>query len=149
MAPNVTRSAANDLTVNEGTTHTYTCSVTDPGVDTFSVVSTDCGLNGSQVGLTSTTLSGGSFDCLFPDGPASSTVSVQVKDSDNANSNTASQAVSVLNVAPSVTPSAATDLTVTEGTTHTYTLRVTDPGLDTFSVANPDCDTKTATANMD
>ena len=74
-----------------------------PGQDTFSVVSVSCGANGSQVGSTTTTASGGSFVCTFPDGPASSTVSVQVKDSDNANSNTATQTVTITNVAPTVT----------------------------------------------
>ena len=37
--------------------------------------------------------------CSFPDGPADSTVSVQVKDSDDAPSNTDTQIVSVVNVA--------------------------------------------------
>ena len=80
-APVVTLSAANDLTVNEGTNHTYSFTVSDAGGDTFTVVSVSCGANGTQVGTTTTTASGGSFVCTFPDGPASSTVSVQVKDS--------------------------------------------------------------------
>ena len=93
MAPTVTLSAANDLTVDEGSQHTYSFTVSDPGDDTFSVVSVSCGINGSQVGTTTMTATGGSFVCSFPDGPANSTVSVQVKDSDNANSNTATQIV--------------------------------------------------------
>ena len=91
MAPTVTLSAANDLTVNEGSNETYSFTVSDPGDDTFSVVSVSCGINGSQVGTTTMTATGGSFVCTFPDGPANSTVSVQVKDTDNANSNTDTQ----------------------------------------------------------
>ena len=42
VAPTVTLAAGNDLTVNEGTTeHTYNFTVTDPGVDTFTVVSAE------------------------------------------------------------------------------------------------------------
>ena len=103
VAPTVTLSAGNDLSVNEGTTqHTYGFTVTDPGADTFSVVSVSCGANGTQVGSTTTTASGGSFVCTFPDGPASSIVSVQVEDSDGADSNTATQTVTINNVAPTV-----------------------------------------------
>ncbi len=98
----MTLSAANDLSVNEGTQHTYSFSVPDPGVDTFSVVAVSCGANGSQVGSTTTTASGGSFVCSFPDGPKTSTVSVQVKDSDLANGNTATQVVTIANVNPIV-----------------------------------------------
>src|SRR4029079_17697016 len=112
--PTVTLSAGNDLFVNEGTQHTYLFTVTDSPGDAFTVVSTSCGANGSQVGSAITTPTGGSFVCSFPDGPASSTVSVQVKDSANANSNIASQSVTVANVAPTVTLSGTNDLTVDE-----------------------------------
>ncbi len=98
-----------------------------------------CGLNGSQVGSTTTTASGGSFVCSSPDGPASSAVSVQVSDSDGANSNTATQTVTINNVAPTVTLSAGNDLTANEGTQHTYSFSVTDPGADTFSVVAVSC----------
>ena len=64
-----------------------------------------CGINGSQVGTTTVTATGGSFVCTFPDGPANSTVSVQVKDSDLANSNTDTQVVVVANVPPVITSS--------------------------------------------
>ena len=73
-----------------------------------------------------------SFVCSFPDGPASSIVSVQVKDSDNAYSNTDTQTVTVSNVAPTVTLSASNDLSVDEGSQHTYSFTVTDPGVDTL-----------------
>ena len=133
-APQVTLSAANDLTVNEGSTHTYAFSVADddPG-DTFNVVSVSCGAKGAQSGSTSTTASGGSFDCTFPDGPSTSSVSVQVKDSDNANSNTDSQPVDIANVKPTITVLLA-PLTANEGQTKTYTYSVSDPGADTITV---------------
>src|SRR5207248_4720208 len=35
-------SAANDTTVNEGTTHTYNYTISDPGQDTVTSVSTSC-----------------------------------------------------------------------------------------------------------
>src|SRR5439155_8653176 len=87
-----------------------------------------------QVGTTTTTAAGGSFVCRFPDGPASSTVSVQVKDSDNALSNTATQTVTVNNVASTVALSAANDLSVDEGSQHTYSFSVSDPGVDSPTV---------------
>ena len=70
-------------------------------------------LAATRSATTTTTASGGSFVCYFPDGPASSTVSVQVKDSDNANSNTATQTVTVANVPPVIT-----SITPAYGTIH-------------------------------
>ncbi len=125
---------------NEGQTKTYTFSVSDPDAgDSWSLVSTSCGANGSSVANSlATTASGGSFDCTFPDGPASSTVSIQVKDSDNANSNTAERSVSVANVAPEVSfTDGATS--ADEGDTKTYTFSVTDPGADTWSIVSRSC----------
>src|SRR4029079_4001460 len=126
--PTVTLSAGNDLFVNEGTQHTYLFTVTDSPGDTFTLVSTSCGANGSQVGSATTTPTGGSFVCSFPDGPSSSTVSVQVKDSANASSNTDTQTVTIANVAPTVTLSATNDLSVDEGSQHSYAFGVSDPG---------------------
>src|SRR5439155_754562 len=103
VAPTVTLVGAGSA--NEGDTNHYTFTTSDPGVnDTFSVVSESCGLNGtlSNAAFTSST-GAGSFDCTFPDGPKSSTVSVQVKDSDNASSNTSSITVTIANVAPTAT----------------------------------------------
>src|SRR5438876_1703695 len=86
---------------NEGDTKTYTFTATDPDGDSLSFVSgfPTCGTGGSLVG--SPTVGGGSFQCSFPDGPASPTVSVQVTDG-SLTSNAASQAVTVSNVAPTV-----------------------------------------------
>ena len=84
VAPTVTLSAANDLTVNEGSNHTYSFTTSDPGEDDFALLVADCGLAGTEVGTATfnTSTGAGSFVCTFPDGPDSSIVSVQVEDSD-------------------------------------------------------------------
>src|SRR5207247_2073262 len=87
----------------------------------------------------------GSFDCAFPDGPANSTVSVQVKDSDDANSNTDSITVTVSNVAPTVVLSGAN--AADEGTTKHYTFATTDSGNDTFTVVSESCGTGGSLSN--
>jgi hypothetical protein len=105
VAPTVSFTAG-DQTVDEGQTRTYTFSVSDPGQDTFTALAgfPDCGTGGSLVGGSySPSASGGSFQCSFPDGPASPTVRMQVEDSDGDDSNVASRAVTVNNVAPSAT----------------------------------------------
>jgi hypothetical protein len=120
--------------VDEGTKHTYSYEVTDPGNDTFSVVATypKCGQYGNVVSDSSTpTASGGSFECFFPDGPAETQVAIKVVDSDGA-SDTASEAVQVVavaNVAPSVT--APANQSANEGAPTSFSLgSFTDPGPD-------------------
>jgi hypothetical protein len=131
VAPSVTLANTNDLSVNEGTQHTYAFTVTDPGVDTFDIAATGCGANGTLVGTAVTTATGGSFVCSFPDGPKTSAVSVQVKDSDGASSATVSQTVAVANLAPSVNQPAISVDPVSG--IATFTTSFTDPGLpDTF-----------------
>ena len=56
-----------------------------------------------MAGTDTNTNSSGSFKCSFADGPANSTVSVQATDSDSAAGNTATQTVTVANVAPTAT----------------------------------------------
>ena len=89
VAPTVAFTAA-PASANEGQTKTYTYSISDPGVDTVTSVATSCGANGTKSNASNTNTSG-TFDCTFPDGPASSTVSAQATDSDGAAGNTASQ----------------------------------------------------------
>jgi len=103
VAPTVTLTGPTGA--NEGDTKSYSFTTSDPDVlDTFSLVSQSCGANGTLSNAAfNLTTGAGSFDCLFPDGPASSTVSVQVKDSDDANSNIDSIGVTIANVAPTVT----------------------------------------------
>ncbi|HXG34920.1 MAG TPA: kelch repeat-containing protein [Bryobacteraceae bacterium] len=133
VAPAVTLTGPGSA--DEGSTQTYTFTVTDPGQDPFTLAAgyPRCGANGSLVGSVTTNSTGGSFQCKFPDGPASSDVEVQVSDSDGASSNIAKISVTVNNVAPTVAltgPSSAH-----EGSTQTYTFTVTDPGQDTFTLA--------------
>ena len=119
-------------------TKTYTFAASDPGADTFSVISQSCGTNGvlSNAAFDSATGSG-SFDCTFPDGPASSEVAVQIADSDDAPSNIANVSVAVANVAPVVGAiSAPSDVSV--GKPLTFSAPFTDVGTP---------DTHTCTAN--
>ena len=79
--------SGNDLSVNEGTTHTYSFTISDPGADTFVLDATDCGANGTQVGADTfnTTTGAGSFVLLVPRRPAASTsCRCTVSDSDGA-----------------------------------------------------------------
>jgi hypothetical protein len=119
----------------EGDTKTFSFAVGDPDAsDTFTVVGLpDCGTGGEYVALSlTTTASGGTFQCKFPDGPASPDVQIQVTDSDDADSNIASQPVTVDNVEPTVAISGASN--VNEGSLYSLTLgAVTDPGTDTVS----------------
>ena len=141
VAPTVTLSNLNDLSVNESgiTEHTYSYSISDPGTDNVASVSTSCGANGVKVlGSDTNTNTSGSFKCTFADGSAttSSVVSANATDDDGDTGNTDTQTVSVNNVAP--TAHLSGDDEVFEGTTHTYTFTVTDPGTDTFTVNTPD-----------
>src|ERR671931_416972 len=101
-APAVTLSAANSLSVNEGSTQTYSYSISDPDGDTIASIATSCGANGTKVGSDAFTNTGGSFQCSFGDGPNSSTVSAQANDGAAAG-NTDTQVVSILNLAPTAT----------------------------------------------
>ena len=128
--PTVTLAAANDLVVNEGSSHTYSFTTSDPDSgDSFALLSTSCGLNGSQVGAATfnTTTGAGTFVCSFPDGTVSSSVSVQVEDANGADSNTASQTITILNVAPTITAVTAVPDPVNEGSPTTVTVTATDP----------------------
>jgi len=88
----------------EGQTKTYTYTVSDPGNDTYTTTES-CGANGTYTN----TAAADSFDCTFPEGPASSTVSVQATDSDNLAGNTASTSVAVSNANPVVGALSITD----------------------------------------
>jgi len=110
VAPTVSNLTGVDTSVNESgsTTHHYTYSISDPGtLDTVSSVAVSCGLaDGATLsGLPTHTNTGGSFDCLFPDGEAGgniSTVSAAATDDDLATGNPATLDVTVNNVNPSV-----------------------------------------------
>ncbi len=135
VAPTVDLTGA--ATADEGQTKTYTYTVTDPGDDSGPAVVESCGANGDRTD----TAAASSFECTFPDGPASSTVKVTANDGD-ATDNVGSDEidVAVANVAPTVHLTGAD--TASEGSTHTYSFTVTDPGVDEFvaSAGYPDCD---------
>ena len=131
--------------VDEGTTHTYTFTVTDPGVDTFTVNTPaypDCGTGGNYIGGSlSTNLGGGSFQCSFPDGPTTTDVKIRVTDSDGASDTDTENVVvvDVLNVDPVVTLAGPSP--VLEGSTYTYSFTTTDDGTpETFSRDAQSCD---------
>ncbi len=139
VAPTVTLSALNDLDVAEGSTTTYTFSIFDPGDDTVTAVTVDCGANGDPATNVTFTDTTGSFDCTFPDGDALSTISASATDSDGDTGAADTQAVTINNVAPTVTLSALNDLDVAEGSTTTYTFSIFDPGDDTVTAVTVDC----------
>ena len=124
--------------VDEGDTLTYRFTTTDPGDDTFSLVATSGGSAGTVVNQVFVPGTGeGFFDVLFSDGPAPSTVSVQVQDSDGAVSNISLNDVWVANVAPTIALLGASS--VDEGSPYTLTLDdITDPGNDTIDYWNID-----------
>jgi len=130
VAPTVSLSGSNSA--NEGTSVHYTFSASDPGADTISVLNQSCGANGtlSNPAFNGTTREG-SFDCTFPDGPAMSSVSVQVQDSDGAPSNTPYISVNIVNVAATVAaPSLNPASPVNEGSAVSVTATFSDPGAD-------------------
>lgn len=86
-------------TIREGDTTTFSYSVHDPGNDGYAVVGPpSCGAAGSLVESGT-----GFFTCRFPDGPATSTVSISLVDTGTATTTTsASVTVSVVNVKPTL-----------------------------------------------
>ena len=131
VAPTVTISGA--VSANEGETQHYTFTTSDPGDDTFSVVATSGGAVGTVSNLVIDSATGaGSFDVTFSDGPITSTVSVQVQDSDGAASNVATVDVTVANVVPSVSLTGSNS--AEEGQTQHYTFTASDPGTDTLDI---------------
>jgi hypothetical protein len=137
VAPTTTLSAANPTSVNESSTteHTYSYTISDPGTDTVSSVSTSCGTNGEKVANSdSNTDTSGSFKCKFDDGSSTkqSAVSAQATDSDNDPGNNATQTVNIANVAPTVTNVSALVQNVLSGNNVSFTGTATDPsGADT------------------
>jgi len=103
---------------DEGSTKTYTYSVTDPG-DT-PTVSLDCGSAGTYVPASDT---GSSFKCLFGDGPAASTVKVGADDGTATGSATKEVAIANLNPTIALTGPSAAD----EGESADYSYTASDP----------------------
>ncbi|MBX2997504.1 MAG: DUF11 domain-containing protein [Caldilineaceae bacterium] len=132
--PVVTMTGATTVTEHRTTERIYNFTVADSGlVETFSIVSTSCGAEGTVVDGSPTinpVNGAGSLRCLFVDGeipPITSTVSVVV--SDETDTGTGTRVVTVTNVTPSVTPPA--NQTANEGQIKTFNLgSFTDPGND-------------------
>jgi Ca2+-binding RTX toxin-like protein len=125
VAPVVVLSTSNELTVNEGTAlRTYSFTIHDPGTDTVTAVTVNCGSSGTQVGEATFTDTSGSFACQFTDGPATSVVSVSATDSDNDTGPTNSQTVTVDNLAPVASISGPASAAI--GQTLTFTLTASD-----------------------
>ncbi len=135
VAPAVTLSGL--ASADEGQIRHYTFTTSDPSLDSISVVATGGGVVGAVSNLVFEADTGaGSFDVTFSDGPATSSVTVQVMDSDGAVSNVALLDVSVANVAPTITGVSVGEVRV-EGTAITVGGPATDPAgaSDTLSYA--------------
>jgi hypothetical protein len=130
VAPVVTLVGA--TSVDEGAQRTYSFTSVDSGADTYVLDSTSCGTGGTQVGSTSfdPATGAGSVECSFPDGPASPSVRVTVKDSDGA-ADSDTVGVSVSNVAPVVDTVVVSNLDPVTGRA-TLTASFTDPGADSW-----------------
>lgn len=139
--------------VDEGSAaHTYTYTVADPGADTQSKLPADlsCGALGGTPQSVVQTDAGGHFDCVFPDGaiPATtSSVSATSTDSDGAEGNVATLAVTVNDVAPTTTlVSGATTVDESTAARH-YSYTIDDPGQDTVQSVAADCGTQGTRSN--
>ena len=131
VAPTVVLTGADS--VDEGDTESYSYTLNDPGDDPNPVVTEDCGDDGTLSNSASQ-----SFDCTFPDGPNSSTVSVSANDGDPLdNIGSDSIDVTIANVAPTVVLTGADS--VDEGDTESYSYTLNDPGDDPNPVVTEDC----------
>jgi hypothetical protein len=110
VAPTVTLSSENPLTPYATMTErTFNYSISDPGDDTVSAVTTSCGSSGSKVpGSDTNTNTSGSFRCVFDTAPASSTVSASATDSDDDTGDADTQTVTVIGHAPVASDDTAT-----------------------------------------
>ena len=97
VAPTVVISG--DFTaVDEGTTRTYTYTVTDPGLDT-PIVTEECTGDATYIG----DVVANSFKCKFLDGAGMGTVTVSANDGDPTNNiGSDSHDITVNNVAPTI-----------------------------------------------
>ena len=124
--------------VDESTTaRTYTFTISDVDSSSFTVVALypKCGANGTVSGTPTITGNAGTFNCMFPDGPASSTVSVKVSDGTDV-SNESAKSVAVSNVVPVVTAGATgSGVACISGNSVTLGFSWTDPAgtYDTYS----------------
>ncbi|MFC1640381.1 PKD domain-containing protein, partial [Gemmatimonadota bacterium] len=120
---------AGPVSVDEGTTHTYSFTASAPSGN-FSVTSSSCGTAGLlESGSLVTTSTGGSFQCGFPDGPAASVVTISVEDDGYGTTASSSVSVTVVNTAPTVDVELGT-VVVDEGSTAQNNGTWADAGVD-------------------
>ena len=137
VAPTVTLSGA--ATANEGDSVTYNFTTSDPGAEMYTVSGESCGTGGTLDASTFATATGsGTLTCTFPNGPATSAVSVTVADGDGASDADVIN-VTVANVAPTVTLAGAA--MANEGDSFTYDFTTSDPGAETFVLTDESCGT--------
>ena len=109
--------------------HTYTYSITNPGAGT-PTMDVACGPVGKPLPIDAVnTTSGGSFRCIFPDGPAQYSVLARARSAAGVTGNIASRLVTVSNVAPTVTLSPSTAMGIT-GVPFTFSATASDASGD-------------------
>lgn len=116
---------------DEGSPVSFTFAITDPDADSWSFAAgyPSCGTGTVSNAAIDQAARTGSFECTFPDGPATETVAVKVSDG-TAQSNEASTQVSVDNVAPTVDSPAFAASSVDCRTTVTLSgISFSDPGV--------------------
>jgi hypothetical protein len=126
VAPSVTFAADNPTSVDESQAErTFRYAIADPGQDTVASVETSCGTGGQKVDGSDTNAdSGGSFRCVFVNGPASPAVTAKATDSDGDAGATATQDVSVTDpaiAAQSTTITATEAAAFTDGKVASFT----------------------------
>ncbi len=131
VAPTIAWVAQTITAANEGDAKHFAYTVSDPNGNPWSVSSgfPTCGTGGTFVG-SGVVATGGYVDCLFPNGPASPVVKVQVEDSWAATASV-STTVAVAEVAPTIAVSGPA--TANEGAVTRYTYVIDEPGTDVFT----------------
>ncbi len=131
VAPSVQLSGPGTVNEDKNGSEIYNFATTDPGDDAFTVDTASCGANGTKLSDTSSTIV-----CSFPDGPATSNVSVSATDDDGAPGSD-SKSVTINNVAPVLgnlqVTGANQTACLTGGNSVSISYNVSDPGDDTFT----------------
>jgi hypothetical protein len=143
LAPVVTLAGDDPQSVNENKngSESFSFTATDPGGDAITSVSVDCDADsgtddGVLQGSQPTVSNNMSFNCRFPDGPASAKVLASATDDDGATGSD-DKTVTIANVAPTLSNLQLTNATGTAcigGNTVSITYSDSDPGNDTFSL---------------
>lgn len=129
-------SVTTPATVDEGSNASVFYTIDDgEGVGQISGVDVSCG-SGSVSAATDPDTAG-SFDCHFPNGPASESVSVRATDA-LGNVGAGSATIDVRNVAP-VAVAVGGPGSVEEGATAEYTFALSDPGNDAIAALDASC----------